>query len=278
MAVAAGAVTAAAALLPGVSASSAAPSAGKDGLRAVGLTAEGELVRFRTADPSRTSEPSPVTGLGLDARLIGIDYRVQNGALYGVGDAGGIYELTPRGAATQVSQLSVPLEGENFGVDFNPAADRLRIVSDTGQNLRHDVNAAGTTVVDSPLTYPPTTTAATGVAGAAYTNNDLDVSTATSLFDIDTALDQVALQSPANSGQLSATGKLGVDGGPDVGFDVYSTLDDAGATRSNRAFATISVEDVSSLYRVSLLTGKAAVVGTFDEGTDVIDLAIRLNQ
>ena len=28
------------------------------------------------------------------------------------------------------------LEGENFGVDFNPAANALRIVSDTGQNLR----------------------------------------------------------------------------------------------------------------------------------------------
>ena len=65
--------------------------------------------------------------------------------------------------------LSVALTGTNFGVDFNPAADRLRVISDTGQNLRHDLTA-GTTTVDG-LTYPPATTPATGVTGAAYTNN-----------------------------------------------------------------------------------------------------------
>ena len=37
--------------------------------------------------------------------------------------------------ATFVNALSVPLMGTSFGVDFNPAADRLRIVSDLGQNL-----------------------------------------------------------------------------------------------------------------------------------------------
>jgi hypothetical protein len=31
----------------------------------------------------------------------------------------------------------------SFGVDFNPAADRLRIISDAGQNLAHNVNAGG---------------------------------------------------------------------------------------------------------------------------------------
>jgi len=36
--------------------------------------------------------------------------------------------------ATSFSQLTVPLEGSFFGVDFNPAANALRIISDTGQN------------------------------------------------------------------------------------------------------------------------------------------------
>jgi hypothetical protein len=34
-------------------------------------------------------------------------------------------------SATMVSQLTLPLTGMFFGVDFNPAADRLRVVSDT---------------------------------------------------------------------------------------------------------------------------------------------------
>jgi Domain of unknown function (DUF4394) len=219
-----------------------------------------------------------VTGLGVDSELVGIDYRIQDGELYGVGDAGGVYQLTPRGVATQVSQLTVALDGTSFGVDFNPAADRLRIISDTGQNLRHDLNPAGTTTADTTLTYPPAVTPATGVAGAAYTNNDLDASSATSLFDIDTALDQVALQSPANSGQLAATGKLGVDTGAEVGFDIYSTLNDVGSTQTNRAFATLVVDGATALYRVSLLTGRATSIGTFDEGVQVTDLAIRVNQ
>ena len=95
------------------------------------------------------------------------------------------------------------------------------MVSDTGQNLRHDVNPGGaTTVADGTLTYPPATTPGSGVSAAAYTNNDLDAATATTLFDLDTAMDQVAVQAPANAGSLSATGKLGVDAGSDAGFDI----------------------------------------------------------
>ena len=72
------------------------------------------------------------------------------------------------------------LSGTSFGVDFNPAADRLRIVSDTGQNLRHNVNAGGVTVTDAPLNYAGVT--ASGIVGSAYTNNDLDALTATTLY------------------------------------------------------------------------------------------------
>lgn len=64
---------------------------------------------------------APVSGLLGDATLIGIDYRVQNNLLYGVGNAGGVYTINPNiGNATKVSQLSVALDGASFGVDFNP--------------------------------------------------------------------------------------------------------------------------------------------------------------
>jgi hypothetical protein len=68
-------------------------------------------------------------------------------------------------------------------------------------------------------TPPPT---ALGVTGAAYTNNDADPNTGTTLFDIDSTLDQVSIQSRPASGQLAATGKLGVDTGPAVGSDIYT--------------------------------------------------------
>ena len=121
---------------------------------------------------------------------------MQDGNLYGLGNGGGIYIIdTDRAYATLVTRLTVALSGTQFGVDFNPAANALRIISDAGQNLRHPF--AGPlqfqTQTDAPLNYPPATPlntpgpTALGVAGAAYTNNDLDVNTGTTLFDIDTS-------------------------------------------------------------------------------------------
>ncbi|MBG0562806.1 DUF4394 domain-containing protein [Actinoplanes aureus] len=241
-------------------------------LQAVGLTADQQLVTFAVDKPGRVRTAGKVTGLQSDTRLVGVDYRVQDGKLYGVGDAGGVYTLVVRGAkATKVSQLAVALNGTSFGVDFNPAADRLRIVSDTGQNLRHDVNAGGTTVADATLTIPPATTPATGVTAVAYTNNDLSPDTATTLFDLDTTLDQIAVQAPANAGLLSPTGKLGVDAGAEAGFDIYTDADATG-------FAALQVGGRNVLYRISLLSGRADQLGRFPATVTVTDLALPLGQ
>ena len=95
----------------------------------------------------------------------------------------GFTRSTQTALATLVSQLTVALEGTYFGVDFNPAADRLRIISDTGQNLAHNVNPQGTTAVNMVLNYPAPVSInpALGVTGAAYTNNDLSDATGTTL-------------------------------------------------------------------------------------------------
>jgi hypothetical protein len=247
------------------------------GLRAIGLTADQRLVSFRVSTPGDVRNIGTITGLAGDTKLIGIDYRVQDGTLYGVGDAGGVYTLSSGAKATKVSQLTVALTGTDFGVDFNPAADRLRIVSDTGQNLRHNVNVGGATNTDTMLTYPPATTAAAGVTAVAYTNNDLNADTATALYDIDTAMNQVALQSPANSGQLAPIGKLGADTGAGAGFDIYSKPR-GGKAVDAAGYATLSVGGKATLYQVSLITGTAEKVGPFPRASQVVDLALPLNQ
>ena len=217
--------------------------------------------------------------------LVGIDFRVQDGELYGLGDGGGIYTIdTDTAQAFKVTQLTVALEGASFGVDFNPAADALRIISDTGQNLRHPF-AAGPpefmTQTDKPLNNAGTT--ALGVTGAAYTNNDLDTNTNTTLFDIDTTLDQVSIQSPPNNGSLVATGKLTVDAGPTVGFDNYTQLR-KGVAVGNNAFATLVVNGTTGFYRINLLAGTAILIDNFsrdktDDFSDpVVDIAIPLKQ
>jgi hypothetical protein len=227
-----------------------------------------------------------VSGLGGgDSALVGIDFRVTDGLLYGVGNGGGVYTIDAATArASFVSQIGPALEGTSFGVDFNPAADRLRIVSDAGQNLRHNVDlATGGTTEDLDLTYtaPPTPpVTATGVAAAAYTNNDPTVmgaaNTATTLVELDTSLNQLAIQSPPNNGILVATGLLGVD--PDVaaGFDIYSTLDRGRMTIRNTGLASLVVDGATGLYGIDVLTGKAHFFGAL--GGSVVDLAVPLDQ
>ena len=248
------------------------------GLRMIGLTADQRLISFHERFPGFARSVGYVNGLAGDSALIGIDYRVQDGQLYGVGNAGGVYVINAgTGAASKVSQLTIVPSGAAFGVDFNPAADRLRVVSDTGQNLRHNVNAGGVTLKDGDLSYAPGTVAS-GIVGAAYTNNDLDANTATTLFDIDFALDQVVVQSPANSGTLAATGKLGVDAAAAVGFDIYSTVRN-GVTIDAEAFAALrTVGGAARLYEINLLTGKAYSRGAFAGENAPVDIAIPLGQ
>ena len=249
-------------------------------LQVVGLTSDNRLVCFNEYAPQDARSINFVSNLsGGDTALIGIDFRVQNRLLYGVGNAGGVYVIdTSNAVATLVNRLSVALDGStSYGVDFNPAADRLRITSSKGQNLRHNVNAGGVTIVDGVLNYSPGVTAL-GIVGSAYTNNDLDANTATTLYALDSTLDQIALQSSPNNGTLAATGKLTLDATEVAGFDIYSTVRN-GVTVEVQALASIKTADGSTgLYSVKLPTGKATSRGSFGAGFMVTDIAIPLNQ
>lgn len=257
---------------------------GDDSPRVVGLTRDGSLVTFRADDPAGARPVGTVTGLVGDRSLVGIDFRVQDGKLYGVGDQGGVYTLrTSNARATKVSQLTVTLSGRTFGVDFNPAANRLRVVSDAGQNLRHNIDdpagalPAGTTATDTALTTPPAVGTATGVAAAAYTNNDLDATTATTLFDANLTTDQLVVQSPANQGELAPTGALRVDATGDAGLDVFSATRD-GRTVGNTGYAVLTVDGRTGFYRVDLLTGRAGLVDRFSRKAAVTDIAVALDR
>jgi hypothetical protein len=145
----------------------------------------------------------------------------------------------------------------------------LRIVSDTGQNLRQPLATPGAaTVADTPLSTPPAEGTTTGVVAAAYTNNDLDPATGTSLFVIGSTTPQapatVNLQSPANSGTLAATGQLGVDVAGAVGFDITGTT----------GYLVVPGDGRAGVYEVSLLTGETRKTGHVE--AEVSDLSLRL--
>src|SRR5262245_9576311 len=158
-----------------------APGMGVTSGDTFGLTSNGRLVTFDRAAPSLDTAVA-ITGLQSGETILGIDVRpggMTPGQLYALGSTGRVYTVdTTTGAATLKSTLSADptdtstpfttLSGTEFGVDFNPVVDRLRIVSDTGQNLRVNVDT-GATITDGNLNVGGTTRM--GVTDAAYTSN-----------------------------------------------------------------------------------------------------------
>lgn len=241
------------ALLTGVAA--AAP--------AIGLTGDKTLVMFDTATlaVSGTMEVS-----GVD-RLHGIDVRPADGLLYGVtGDGRAVTIDTASGAATVKSTLSETLsEGVAASVDFNPVADRLRIVGSDGTNLRANVDD-GAVTVDGKLAYDAADMhagEAPNIVAVAYTNS-VGKPEKTAMYDIDATIAGLIQQAPPNDGVLKAIGKLGVTGSDTWAFDISATAD-----LQNTAWLIAG----KTLHTVDLATGVATVVGDI-EGGALRDIAI----
>ncbi len=104
-------------------------------------------------DPGGTPQNATITGLQPAETSLGIALRPGTGGLYLVGSSNRLYRLNPAtGAATPVGSPFIPsLSGTEFGVAFDNS-DHLRIVSDTGQNLRVDPATAAVTV-DTALAF-----------------------------------------------------------------------------------------------------------------------------
>src|SRR5678816_2124741 len=105
----------------------------------VGLTSTNGLFTIDSAAPGLPSALIPITGLGGET-LFDIDIRPADQVLYGFSNAGKLCSINrTTGAATLNATLTgVTLDpaATRFGIDFNPTVDRLRIVGNTGQDLR----------------------------------------------------------------------------------------------------------------------------------------------
>ncbi|MFC6269631.1 DUF4394 domain-containing protein [Frigoriflavimonas asaccharolytica] len=191
-----------------------------------------------------------ITGLQASESILGIDFRPLNGQLYALGSSSRIYTINlGNGAATVVGgQLTTLLSGTDFGFDFNPTVDRIRVVSNTGQNLRLNP-IDGSTIIDG--TINPGTPA---LSAAAYTNNFAGATT-TTLFVIDATTDRLYQQNPANSGTLVDVGALGINVVSTNGFDIGS--------KSQTAYSILTVGTETKIYTINTTTGAATSVSNF---------------
>lgn len=223
----------------------------------IALADDGRLLEFRA---DRPGDVRAITTSGLGGTLLGVDARPADGKLYGLTDASDVYTIDPAtGACTLVSTLTISFDGgQQSGVDFTPQADRLRIVSADGRNLRVNVTL-GATAADGALAFAPNDPNAgrrPRLTAAGYTNNVAGAAT-TKLFEIDSDLDVLVLQDPPNDGTLTTVGPLGVDAPALAGFDIVTDAD--GADRGWGAWS-------STLYTIDLATGRATPAGTIGAG------------
>jgi hypothetical protein len=195
---------------------------------------------------------TPMKVSGISGALLGIDVRPADGMLYGVVADGTVVTIDPAtGKATMKSKLDTMLTpGTMATVDFNPVADRLRIIGSDGMNLRANVDD-GKVTKDGALKFADADMhkgKTPKVVAGAYTNS-MKGAKETTLYDIE-AGGVLVKQAPPNDGVLNSVGMLGWDAA-DTAFDIVAS------DGANEGWLMKG----KTLYKVDLSSGKASEVG-----------------
>jgi hypothetical protein len=239
---------------------------------AYGVTSAGQLIHFDVTSPGTMNSSKPITGLIGGDVIVGMDFRPTTGQLFALGSQSRLYVInTGTGVATQVgADGAFVLNGTAFGFDFNPAVDRIRVVSDADQNLRLNPDTGAAAAVDTPLAYSagdPNVGQNPAVVGSAYQNNNAGV-TLTTLYGIDVGRDALVIQNPPNAGGLTTVGPLGVDATAVPGFDILTV----GGV--DAPYAVLQVGAATGLYRINIMNGAATLMGNFPAGMTLTGFAL----
>jgi outer membrane protein assembly factor BamB len=217
----------------------------------VALSGNGTLTPF---DSKTLKAGKPMAIKNVNGKVVGIDVRPSDGMLYAVTVDGTVYTVdTKTGAATMKSKLETMLPATaKATVDFNPVADRMRLLGSDGTSLRANVDD-GKVTVDGRLKYAETDKSAgkTPMVTAGAYSNSVKGTKETALYDIDATLGTFLKQAPPNDGILTTLGSLGIKGS-DTSFDISTD-----ATGKNTGFALRNAR----LYTVDIATGATAVLG-----------------
>ncbi|MBM3530968.1 MAG: DUF4394 domain-containing protein [Alphaproteobacteria bacterium] len=249
-------LAASAAVIMGVAAAQAAEVAALSGDNTI------SIVNTGTKSVTKTWKIQGIAG-----RVAGIDVRPADGRLYALAADGGVYTVDlATGKATMKSRLDTMLKpGVWATVDFNPVADRLRVIGSDGMNLRANVDD-GKVIVDGALKFADGDAAkgkAPKVAAGAYVNS-VKGAKETTLFNVELATGALVRQAPPNDGVLNTIGTLGVKA-ETVAFDIWS--DGKG---KNEAWLMAG----DWLHSVDLSTGKATPAVQIKGVSSVRDIAV----
>ncbi|MBW8362009.1 MAG: DUF4394 domain-containing protein [Kaistella sp.] len=234
-------------------------------LMVYGLTANNELVSFNAKLPSTFISKTTVTGIGSGEKLLSIDFRPATGELYAISDASKFYVINISTAAARTintTAFSPAISGAFASIDFNPAVDRLRLVTNTGQNLRLNPETGAVAATDMNINGAGNPS----VSGIAYTNS-VSGATSTNLYDLDATSGKLFKQDPPNNGTLVEVGSLGITFTGQAAFDINPD--------NSKALLAATVGSENILYKLDLSNGKTTNIGKLSQ--KIIDLAIPTN-
>lgn len=257
--------------LASVAALASAPASAEE---VVGLVGSSRIVTFDSASPGTITSSRAITGLASGVTLTGIDFRPADAQLYAVSTDGTVYRLAVSGsnyAATSLGTFATTPSGNSFGLDFNPQADRLRMVSDTNQNLRINLNTAPPTNLGPDGAITLNGSSNVDLIGAAYTNNVANAAS-TTLYGIDAFTDSLVRSTSPNAGAYVNTS---LDGTPFVPLGVLlGASDPLGFDISGLTGASFFSAN-GSFYGINLTTGASTLVGQIGtEGITGIALGV----
>ena len=266
---------------PGTPGAPGAPGAAgaNNGRTIYGIDANNSLISFGSLRPDIIATRTAVTGLQAGESIQGIDFGPVDGRLYALGSTSRVYTLNlTTGAATVVgtNAFTPALAGTNFGFDFNPVPNRIRVHGNLNQNLRLVPSLGGATdgttaAVDGALTYAAGDVAAgstPSIGGTAYTNS-VSGATTTVLYAIDFTRDALVTLANPNDGVVTTVGALGFNTTGDVGFDI--------AANNGTAYATLTLGGGfagSTLFFVNLASGSVTPVGGVANASPLRGIAI----
>jgi len=216
-----------------------------------------ELIKFTSQAPNRILDREPIQGMLAAESIVGLDVRPATGQLYALTSSGRLLVVDRTSGDTKViGSAPLALVGTSFGFDFNPQVDRIRIVSNSEQNLRVHPDTGALAGTDTPLAYRAGDAGAgtdPSIGSAAYTLGVFGAAApaTTELYAIDSARDTLVEIDPPNTGTLVTVGPLGVDASEPVQYDI------AGNQVGYAAFGS-STFTGTRLYSINEDTGAAS--------------------
>lgn len=230
-----------------------------------GLLQGNKIAKFNANNLNEPMDMVDIKGLPPSESIVSIDFRPATGQLYGLGTSSRLYLINEaNGTATPLGSMAFApmVEGSKASIDFNPTVDRIRLVTESGQNLRLHPELGTVVATDGNINGGSNPK----VGAIAYTNSMAGAS-GTLLYDIDFEGDKLFIQNPPNDGGLQEVGSLGVDFMGIGGFDILPD--------NSVSLAVTFHENESRLFTIDLQSGKATWVGKTN--LPVISLAFKTN-